>query len=583
MAQQIAAHIIHKRDMFDSFLKGLSRIDIRVAWIGWLLRIVVWSIRSLMETVFGFVIMAQRALSREMEFQADLVSVSLTGSDALIHALHKLEAADDSWSRTLDFASTELNQGRAVQNLFTVQQSIIDHLRNIFDDQDYGNAPDLPNKDASSHRVFKQKLAHPPKMWATHPENTAREENAKRLYVKADIDARSGWALFNNEISLQEQMSADLINNSSADIEKTLSNDNKERLSELYQKITLDPKYRGAYLGRSAVRNYAQSEDMYENIENLSAKDFINLYPKTLSEDLEQLRNLNEDKFYLQSVQNGSMKPYGGVVRFRGKELQKADIPQAIEKVREEIGVVQERINKSDQFCRSIHRKCAQNLGKGWEAYIMAKAKVVHYAQHTQDDLQDVKGFLLNVWNVIWADGNVSKSELKRLIKACNEVHKSLAAVYEHAPHIKLDDNILKALNIKDWQEGLGSFDLPPANHDNINDWMQVIEGWVNSTTSALYQLQQAALEQLLLTEDKLAKAFLQNSATEDAPAPSSLPDKYKTLMFGEERELQTKLNWWDSFQTAHGLGPAIARTAVSLSIVGAVLGGGLYLNGIIG
>ena len=52
-----------------------------------------------METLFRLVILAQRALSREMEFQADLVSVSVTGSDALIHALHRIQAADDIWER----------------------------------------------------------------------------------------------------------------------------------------------------------------------------------------------------------------------------------------------------------------------------------------------------------------------------------------------------------------------------------------------------------------------------------------------------------------------------------------------------
>lgn len=100
IGQQIAAHIIAKRDALDRFLQWLSGFDLRVAWIGWVLSLVIWSIRSVMETVFRIVILAQRALMREMEFQADLVAVSLTGSDALVHALHKLGAADDAWSRS---------------------------------------------------------------------------------------------------------------------------------------------------------------------------------------------------------------------------------------------------------------------------------------------------------------------------------------------------------------------------------------------------------------------------------------------------------------------------------------------------
>ena len=69
VAQQIAAHIVAKRDALDKFLRMLSRTDIRVAWIGMALTLVVWSIRSLLETAFNLVLMAQRALSREMEFR----------------------------------------------------------------------------------------------------------------------------------------------------------------------------------------------------------------------------------------------------------------------------------------------------------------------------------------------------------------------------------------------------------------------------------------------------------------------------------------------------------------------------------
>lgn len=582
IAQQIAAHIINKRDAFDSFLKGLSRTDIRIAWIGWALRIVIWSIRSLMETIFGFVIMAQRALSREMEFQADLVAVSLTGSDALIHALHKLEAADDSWERTLNFANSELREGKVAKNLFEVQTEIINHLRNIFDDQDYGKEPELPSEQPESHRVFKKKLAQPPKMWATHPENTAREENAKNLYVAAKVDQRSGWSLFNESDALQHKMSLDLVEQGAADVEKTVVDDSKERLDQQYQKITLNPKYRGAYLGRSAARNYSTSEDMYVSIESLEAKDFLGLYPVHLAESLEQLRNLNEDKYYLKAVKNGTMKAYGGVVRFRGKELQASEFSEAIEQVNDEIKDVQASVDQCDKYCRSAHRKCAHTLGKGWEEYITAKAKAVHYAQHTQDDLQDVQGVLINVWNVIWADGNVSGKEIKRLVLTCNQVHASLHKVYEDAKNIDLDKNLLSALEIENWQKALGEFDLPPAHKDNINDWMKVIDGWVGSTVSALSHLRQVALEQLLETEDKLAKAYLQKTIDEAAPAASVFPSQYKTLMPGQERELQTKLGLWDSFQTASGMGAAIARTLVSLSIVGAVLGGGLYLSGVL-
>ena len=102
-AQQIAENIIHTRDAMDGFLSSLSRFDFRVAWVGWLLSLIIWSLRSLLDSVFSLVVLAHRSLSREMEFNADRVSVSVTGSDALIHALHRLHVLHTSHEfRTCD-------------------------------------------------------------------------------------------------------------------------------------------------------------------------------------------------------------------------------------------------------------------------------------------------------------------------------------------------------------------------------------------------------------------------------------------------------------------------------------------------
>ena len=99
--------MISRRDWLDGLLDVVSRIDIRVAWIGWIMRLIVWSIRAVLETAFRGVRLLERALSREMEFQADLVSVSVCGSDSLVHALHKLGAADDAFGRAVGFAASQ--------------------------------------------------------------------------------------------------------------------------------------------------------------------------------------------------------------------------------------------------------------------------------------------------------------------------------------------------------------------------------------------------------------------------------------------------------------------------------------------
>lgn len=198
IAQQIAAHIVGKRDALDRVLATLSRIDLRVAWIGWGLSLIVWSIRSLVEITFRGVVLAQRALAREMEYQTDLVAASLTGSDALVHALHKLEAADDGFQRALRFAAHEFAQDRPVKDLFAIQSRIIEHMRVVLNDPAHGAVPAVPTDAAQLHRLFHSDIAQPSQMWATHPPSAAREENLKRRYIACPIDARPAMELLHD-------------------------------------------------------------------------------------------------------------------------------------------------------------------------------------------------------------------------------------------------------------------------------------------------------------------------------------------------------------------------------------------------
>lgn len=43
-------------------------------------------------------------------------------------------------------------------------------------------------------------------MYASHPPNDVREQNAKTPYIACDEDSRSPWLLFNNDEAIQEQM-----------------------------------------------------------------------------------------------------------------------------------------------------------------------------------------------------------------------------------------------------------------------------------------------------------------------------------------------------------------------------------------
>jgi len=573
IAQQIAAHIVAKRDALDKFLQFLSRVDIRIAWIGWLLSLVVWSIRSVLETAFSIVVMAQRALSREMEFQADRVAVSLTGSDALIHALHRLQAADEAWDRALNFVSGELGRGAVTTDIFSVQRRVMERMGEILHDPEYGNVPALPAQRPDAHRLFKADVAQPPRMWATHPLNHEREANAKQVYIPAPLEDRSAWEVFQDPQALKESVSAHLLRRAETEATPKAVEDSLRALDAQFDHEYLNTNYRGVYLGRSVVRHAARAQDLYDISSDAALERLDSLYPETLVHDLEHWRNLEREKSLLEALRDGTYTAPGGVIRHRGDELQRHELPHAIDTLREESEALQEKIAEHDRLCRSAHRAAAAaRLGHGWEAYLVGLAKVLHYADHSEADLRDAQGLLANVVAVITADGRVSARELKRLLKVAADVYQVLKAIYDQSHNVHLDSTLAKSLNINNWQEGIGTFEFPPPHKDNINEWMRAVDSWIDSAAGALSALRHYALEQLLISEAKVSGHLRDGMAPEEAPAPSGTPAEYATLVPGSERELQKRLGLWDRFQTADGFFPSFARLLVSGSIVGAAL-----------
>lgn len=578
VAQQIAAHLVARRDLLDDFLRGLSRFDVRVAWVGWLLSVIVWSIRSLVDSAFHLVVLSQRALSREMELQADLVAVSLTGSDALIHALHRLQSADDAWSRAVGFVMGEKANGRVTRDVFAVQTQVLSRMGEILSDPDYGRVPPVPEDKPGAHRLFEAELAQPPQMWLTHPLNHVREANAKRHYVWAPIDQRSAWELFADADQLRVAMTAKLLDASGTP--PVADEASREALDRQFSREYLASRYRGVYLGRSVVRGATHPDELVGALPDDPLAAATALYPATLAGDIDRLRSLEKEVGQLRAIDSGALNPPDGVLRHRGRQIKRGELSAAIAEVAAELAQVDKRLTDHDKLCRAVHIAAARRLGGSREATLRGLLAVLHYADHSEANLRDAQGALSNVYRVETATRRVSERGVGRLISAANDLQRVMHKVFSERDQVLLDASLLGRLEAPSWAEALGELKLPSATRENVGEWLQVVDGWVNHAAGAFGALRNHALEMLLIEEARVLKDLCEpplgsEAAPVDAPVVNRLPSNYETLVPGRERKLQTRLDWWRRIQTADGILPGLARLAVAGGIVGAVLGFG--------
>jgi hypothetical protein len=408
-------------------------------------------------------------------------------------------------------------------------------------------------------------------MWSTHPASFDREENAKRRYLAAPHDPRSAWLLFADRKQLEAEMRQRIAGE--RPIERLL--DTAQTIAEVkaeFSSRVFNPRYRGSYLQRELARHARSSAELIGTASTDPAKDLQALYPPSLRTEVERMRELSEELDALKALRAGVFEATGGRLVHRGREIGRRALPAAISEVEQELTAARAQVREHDRRCRATHLAAAERLRAGWPQHLQGLIALLHYAEHARADLGDAHGLLRNVVAIVTADGRVSGGELKRLIKACNQLHAVLVRIHVEAPDVLPDPAVLARMEVGAWTECLEELRLPQASKDNINDWMQIVDGWVHAALGALNALVSASLEQLLHAEEQVAQQLQGEASAEPAPAASQVRIQYGLLLEGSERERQRKLGWWDRFQTADGAFSDVLRSAVAVCIVGAVI-----------
>ncbi len=103
-ANTIIHDMIFSRDKWDDLLDQWRASDLRLSFAAWIITPIIWLIRQVLNLFYQFLNIMYSSLSREMEFNADKVAISTSGSDAIISGLWKLDPGYTKWNTTVNHA-----------------------------------------------------------------------------------------------------------------------------------------------------------------------------------------------------------------------------------------------------------------------------------------------------------------------------------------------------------------------------------------------------------------------------------------------------------------------------------------------
>ncbi len=201
-ANTIIHDMIFSRDKWDDLLDQWRASDIRLSAAAWVITPVIWIIRQVLNLFYQFLNIMYSSLSREMEFNADKVAISTTGSDAIISALWQLESGFNNWNATMNHAYLASQKKIFTKNLYEHNNLAIERASETQNKL----LENLPIDTRGGKKYFSSSEYSTVNMYSSHPPNDKRQDNAKVPFIDCLIDERSPWLLFDNKDSLQQEM-----------------------------------------------------------------------------------------------------------------------------------------------------------------------------------------------------------------------------------------------------------------------------------------------------------------------------------------------------------------------------------------
>ncbi|MEM9864324.1 MAG: hypothetical protein AAF938_22175, partial [Myxococcota bacterium] len=197
---------------------------------------------------------------------------------------------------------------------------------------------------------------------------------------------------------------------------------------------------------------------------------------------------------------------------------------------------------------------------------------LLHYAEHTAANLTDAVTYFEHVLAIVFADGNVSKSEFRRLEEDGARVAQTLRQVYNDRTSVNMPDEVQKRVT-KDaitWEALIGpELHLhPPKRNDFASDWINIAASWWSPYIGSLNALATHVLDVLIETEETLMQALREGRDPGPAPLPAGVPTNYPALPYGQELKRQERLGWWDRFQVAEGFAGGAMRFVVAAAVL---------------
>lgn len=247
------------------------------------------------------------SLSRDLEFHADSIAVSITGTDALKNGLYKIELANVAYNRLSEHLDQYFDDGKLLKNVYPAYRWMMEYtaLRNEVEMKEGLPiiTPDFFENIILPRVNFKDQ-------WASHPSLPERVSNIEKTGVSKKYDNTPALRLLSNKENIEEELTRLIYESSGIDLDKMHfinADEAIDKISETQKAFETHESYNHFYFSRVLDIDIDELVKKYDRkqIENTT---FQSIYSKENRKKIDRLIQNVNDKYVLESIATKRLK-----------------------------------------------------------------------------------------------------------------------------------------------------------------------------------------------------------------------------------------------------------------------------------
>lgn len=455
---QVIHNMLYENDSYNSIAQSWGSVNGYFAFFTALAVKIVIGIQWVLQQVYNVVNISYRALSRQMEFHADAVAASVTGSKPLITSLLRLDLADHSFNTVLDYYGKKIPDSIATENLYSQQSFVMNFIAtnsNLLVENDLPQlTPDFLNRFNKSKLVIENK-------WETHPSTEDRIKELERLNLDVINDSKAlAIGLFQDGLALQNKFTNKLFSSVTYS-NAVVFHKNEEFFSE-YKNDFFEKSFNDIY-NRYYDNKNPEVFDVDSLIVESSNKNLKELFSNSAVDLVYSSISLENDFNTLKEIAAGNYKIKS--FSYDGHKMSSKNAQELINKLELELKRIKEEVFENDKQIYFYFLSLAKNQNK--EEELKKHYRAIFLLDKNYDEKIEYYIKMLNASEFIYRTCTVDVIE-KNMREFKNEEEK-----FKNEIEKILEDNIYKKAITPEMRADFNKYLSEDWKYFNGNQYME--------------------------------------------------------------------------------------------------------------